>query len=270
MSALPPSTTLEIAGISVEAGHERLVDDVSITLERGEVVALVGASGSGKSLTWAAALDTLPGGTRLSAGELRLDGAPVAASRLRGRVVAAIMQNPRSAFNPVRTLERHADETLKALGVARRERAPRIHQAMREAGLAEPARLLKLYPFEMSGGMLQRMMIALALASQAPFILADEPTTDLDTIHQRDTLDLLATLRQRFGLGLLLITHDMGVVARLADRVMVMDRGRIVESAPVDTLFERPESAVARELIEAHLSLYAPIATDPAFDEARR
>ncbi|WP_447894433.1 ATP-binding cassette domain-containing protein [Vreelandella sp. GE22] len=256
MSDPRPHRTLSLSNMTVDAPQERLVDDVSLTLNRGEVVALVGASGSGKSLTCAAALDALPGGVQRSAGQVTLDGAPIAASLLRGRVVASIMQNPRSAFNPVRTLKDHAEESLKALGVIKKERTPRIHQAMIDAGLDEPQRLLKHYPFEMSGGMLQRAMIALALASQAPFLFADEPTTDLDSVHQRAILDLLARLRERFGLGLLLVTHDMGVVARLADRVLVMDQGRIIESATVAAIFSHPSHAVTRRLVEAHLSLY--------------
>ncbi len=242
--------------MTVDTPGERLVDGVSISLGRGEVVALVGASGSGKSLTCAAALDTLPPGTCKSAGDVTLDGAPIAASLLRGRVVASVMQNPRSAFNPVRTLHDHAFESLKALGVPRKTRRLRIHQAMLDAGLEDPRRMLKLYPFEMSGGMLQRMMIALALASEAPFLFADEPTTDLDVVHQRDILDLLAKLRERFELGVLLVTHDMGVVAHLADRVVVMDKGSVKESAPVEAIFDAPRHDVTRRLVEAHLSLY--------------
>ncbi|MFI0474274.1 ATP-binding cassette domain-containing protein [Halomonas sp. HMF6819] len=263
MNAPPTHRTLTLDGMTVDTRDERLVDDVSITLARGEVVALVGASGSGKSLSCAAALDTLPSGTLKRAGQVHLDGAPIAATLLRGRVVASIMQNPRSAFNPVRTLKSHFDETLKGLGVARKARGPRTRQAMLDAGLDDPERLLKLYPFEMSGGMLQRTMIALALASEAPFLFADEPTTDLDVIHQRDILDLLADLRTRFGLGILLITHDMGVVARLADRVLVMDQGRLVESAPVETLFKRPQHGVTQALVEAHLALYPHLQAPP-------
>ncbi|MCB8890549.1 ATP-binding cassette domain-containing protein [Vreelandella malpeensis] len=248
--------TLNLVDIAVDAGAIRLVDGVSLTLARGEVVALVGASGSGKSLTCAAALDALPAGTRRQGGQVWLDGAPIAPERLRGRVVASVLQNPRSAFNPVRTLGDHAEETLQALGMEKSCWKERIHRALREAGLDEPQRLLGLYPFEMSGGMLQRAMIALALASEAPFLFADEPTTDLDVIHQREILDLLAGLRERFGLGILLITHDMGVVARLADRVLVMDQGCVQESAPVEAIFRQPRHAVTRALVAAHLSLY--------------
>lgn len=254
------ASTLAIDAMTVETagGGERRVpvDGVSLALRTGEVLALVGASGSGKSLTCAASLGVLPPGARRAGGTVTLDGRQCAPAALRGRQVAMIMQNPRSAFNPVRTMRDHARESLRALGVPRHEREARITRAMADAGLPEPRRILALHPFEMSGGMLQRMMIALALAGGAPFLFADEPTTDLDPIMQREILDILDRLRRRRPLGILLVTHDMGVVARLADRVAVMDAGRIVETAPVRDIFHRPAHAATRRLVDAHLSLY--------------
>ncbi|MCF3934084.1 ATP-binding cassette domain-containing protein [Acuticoccus sp. M5D2P5] len=234
----------------------RLVDGVSLSLAAGEVLALVGASGSGKSLTCAASLDVLPPGTRRTTGTVAIDDRETGFAALRGRLVASIMQNPRSAFNPVRTMRDHAIETFHALGIGRSEWRPLMEASMKEAGLDDPAGLLGLHPFEMSGGMLQRMMIALALASRAPFLFADEPTTDLDLIVQRDILDLLDRLREQRRLGILIVTHDMGVVARLADRVAVMESGRICETGPVRQIFERPAAPTTRRLVEAHLSLY--------------
>ena len=128
--------------------------------------------------------------------------------------------------------------------------------AMEEVGLDNPRALLKRYPFEMSGGMLQRMMVALALLSRAPFIIADEPTTDLDAIAQARILDLLADIVARRGLGLLLVTHDMGVVARLAHHVTVMENGRLVEHCDVNTLFSAPRHPLSQRLLAAHLALY--------------
>lgn len=168
------------------------------------------------------------------------------------------MQNPRSAFNPVRTMRDHAKETFKALDIPKSEWERRIVQAMDDAGLEDPDRVLALHPFEMSGGMLQRMMIALALASGAPFLFADEPTTDLDLIVQREILDLLDRLRCERHLGILLVTHDMGVVARLADKVAVMETGRIIENGPVHDIFYQPGHMTTRRLVDAHLSLYRP------------
>lgn len=233
-----------------------LVDDVSLDVRAGETLALVGASGCGKSLTCAASLDAAPPGVRRTTGSIAIDGVEQAPADIRGRLVATILQNPRSAFNPVRTMRQHAMEGPAARGAPAASREQRVRAAMADAGLEDVDRILDLHPFEMSGGMLQRMMIALALASGAPFLFADEPTTDLDLIVQRDILNLLLRLTRRQGLGVLLVTHDMGVVAALADRVAVMDAGRIIETAPVMDIFNRPTHPVTRNLLDAHLSLY--------------
>lgn len=231
-----------------------LVHDLSLTLRRGRVLALLGSSGCGKSLTCAAALEVLPPGVRQSAGRILLDGIPVHGRQLRGATVATIMQNPRSAFNPLHTMAAHARETCRAVGRPPDEAA--FIAALQAVGLENPAQLLRRYPFEMSGGMLQRMMIALAVLSEAPFIFADEPTTDLDAVAQARILDLLEEIVTSRGQGLLLITHDMGVVARLAHKVAVMDEGRIVERCDVATLFSAPRHPVSRRLLAAHLALY--------------
>lgn len=233
-----------------------LLSDVSLEIKAGEVLALIGPSGSGKSLTCNASLGLLPPGVRRASGSVEVDGLRQPSESLRGRVVATIMQNPRSAFNPVRTMRQHAFETFRALSIPKPEWLPRIEQAMQEAGLEEVSGVLQLHAFEMSGGMLQRMMIALALASEAPFLFADEPTTDLDLIVQREILDLLDHLRAERGLGLLLVTHDMGVVATVADSVAVMDAGRIVERGSAMEIFHHPKSDQAKQLVDAHLSLY--------------
>ncbi|MTH45434.1 nickel import ATP-binding protein NikD [Intestinirhabdus alba] len=244
---------IELRNIALQAGRP-LVHDLSLTLRRGRVLALVGGSGSGKSLTCAAALGVLPPGVRQTAGAILADGAPVAAHSLRGTSIATIMQNPRSAFNPLHTMATHARETCLALGKPADEAT--LIKGLEAVGLEQARRVLRLYPFEMSGGMLQRMMIALAVLCEAPFIIADEPTTDLDAVAQARILDLLESLMQRHAPGMLLVTHDMGVVARLADDVAVMDNGRIVEQGEVETLFHAPQHAVTRALISAHLALY--------------
>ncbi|WP_437889472.1 nickel import ATP-binding protein NikD [Phytobacter sp. V91] len=246
-------STLELRNITLEADR-RLTENVSLTLNRGRVLALVGGSGSGKSLTCAAALGVLPAGIRQISGCLLTDGHPVAPQALRGCKVATIMQNPRSAFNPLRTMAAHARETCRALGKPGDDAT--LIAALDAVGLESPERVLKLYPFEMSGGMLQRVMIALAILSEASFMVADEPTTDLDAVAQARILDLLERITQQRSLGLLLVTHDMGVVARLADDVAVMDKGRIVEQASVSRLFAAPQHPVTRQLISAHLALY--------------
>lgn len=231
-----------------------LVSDVSLTLRRGQVLALLGSSGSGKSLTCAATLGILPPGVRQTAGRVLLDGIPVYGEQLRGATIATIMQNPRSAFNPLHTMATHARETCRALGKPADDAT--LTAVLEAVGLEEAQRVLKLYPFEMSGGMLQRMMIAMALLCEAPFIIADEPTTDLDAVAQARILDLLAGVMQNRGPGMLLVTHDMGVVARLADDVAVMDSGCIVEQGDVESLFNAPQHSITRSLVAAHLALY--------------
>ncbi|TDT51538.1 nickel transport system ATP-binding protein [Enterobacter sp. AG5470] len=248
---MPAQLSLE----SITLHAERpLVQDVSLTLQRGRVLALVGGSGSGKSLTCAAALGVLPPGVRQTAGRVLADGAIVSPQALRGITVATVMQNPRSAFNPLRTMAEHARETCLALGKPADDET--LLAALQDVGLDEAQRVLSLYPFEMSGGMLQRMMIAMALLSDAAYIVADEPTTDLDAVAQARILDLLENIVRKRQPGMLLVTHDMGVVARLADDVAVMDHGRIIEYGAVQSLFHAPQHPVSRQLVAAHLALY--------------
>lgn len=244
---------IELQNITLRA-ERSLVHNVSLTLQRGRVLALVGGSGSGKSLTCAAALGIVPSGVRQTAGMILADGQPVSPCKLRGSTIATVMQNPRSAFNPLHTMATHARETCRALGKPSDDAT--LIAVLEAVGLEEAQRVLKLYPFEMSGGMLQRMMIALALLCDAPFIVADEPTTDLDAVTQARILDLLADIMQNRGPGMLLVTHDMGVVARLADDVAVMDNGSLVEQGDVATIFSSPRHAITRGLVAAHLALY--------------
>lgn len=244
---------IELQNIALRA-ERPLVHGVSLTLKRGCVLALVGGSGSGKSLTCAAMLGILPAGIQQTAGAILADGKLVSPCSLRGVKIATIMQNPRSAFNPLRTMVDHARETCRALGKPSDDAT--LIATFEAVGLEQAQRVLQLYPFEMSGGMLQRMMIAMALLCDAPFIVADEPTTDLDAVAQARILDLLENIMQNRAPGMLLVTHDMGVVARLADDVAVMDHGSIVEQGDVETLFRAPQHTVTRNLVASHLALY--------------
>lgn len=247
--------TLKISGLTLKHRQRTLVESVELTLKAGEVHALVGASGSGKSLTCLGILDLLPPGVHSSGASLLLDGQAVAAASLRGREVALVLQNPRSAFNPVRSLRQHALETLQARGIRGGDAEQLIHATLLEVGLFDGQRILDSFAFQLSGGMLQRTMIALALLADSRFLLADEPTSDLDVVAQARFLDLLERLMVHRNLGVLLITHDMGVVARCADQVTVMAQGRIVEQADVHSLFHAPQSQEARTLLAAHHSL---------------
>ncbi len=248
---MPQQITLQNIVLQAE---RPLVHGVSLTLKRGRVLALVGGSGSGKSLTCAAALGILPPGVRQTAGMILADGQPVSPASCaaakspplcRTRAAPLIRCTPwrPTRGKPAGALGKPADDaTLTAV--------------LEAVGLEEAQRVLKLYPFEMSGGMLQRMMIAMALLCEAPFIIADEPTTDLDAVAQARILDLLAGVMQNRGPGMLLVTHDMGVVARLADDVAVMDSGCIVEQGDVESLFNAPQHSITRSLVAAHLALY--------------
>lgn len=247
------SQKIELQNITLKA-QRPLVQGISLTINKGKVLALVGSSGCGKSLTCAAMLGILPAGVNQTAGNLLLDGQITSSQQLRGSHIATIMQNPRSAFNPLNTMFSHIQETCQALG--KPVNIAMIKATLQSVGLENAGHILSLYPFEMSGGMLQRMMIAIAILSGAPFIIADEPTTDLDTVAQTHILDLLENIIQIRAIGMLLVTHDMGVVARLADDVAVMHDGKIVEYSNVNAIFNRPKHQITRNLLTAHLALY--------------
>jgi nickel transport system ATP-binding protein len=246
---------LQLQNLRIEHRSNALVDGIDLTLRAGQICALVGASGSGKSLTCLGILDLLPDGLHRVSGDLLMDGKAVSASELRGREIALVLQNPRSAFNPVRTLRQHAVETLRVRGITGVSALTQMREAVNEVGLDDMERVLDSFAFQVSGGMLQRMMIALALMARSPFLLADEPTSDLDVVAQARFLELLERLATKRNLGVLLVTHDMGVVARCCDRVTVMENGTIVEQADVHSLFESPQSAAASALLDAHRTL---------------
>ena len=248
---------LSVGGLHLAAGGHALVRGVSLTLRRGRVLGLVGTSGSGKSLTTLALLDLLPPGVRQVAGMVALDDAPADRVALRGRTVGLVQQAPRGGFNPLVTIGRHFTETLACDGIRDAAARDAMLELLREVGFGDPASVVGLYPTQLSGGMLQRIMIALALARDPDFLLADEPTTDLDLVVQAQLLDLLERLVVRRGLGVLLVTHDFSVIARLADQVVVMDAGQVVEQRPVRRLFEDPVHPRTQALMAAHLALYA-------------
>ncbi len=258
-----PGEYLRIEGLRIVAAKGTpLVNGVSLAARLGETLGVIGESGSGKSLTCQAVMGLLPPGLSAT-GAVVLGGRPMplsggAASRLLRRGLAAmILQNPMSCFDPVFTIKAHFKETLAAQGVPRAEnRRERWEAALGEAGFADPGKILPLFPFQMSGGMLQRVMIALAIVMRAPFLIADEATTDLDAASQARALDLLERLRETRGMGILLITHDLSVIARLADRVCVMRQGRILEQRNVYELFEAPKHPYVQALMRAHYRLY--------------
>ncbi|MGU3411644.1 dipeptide ABC transporter ATP-binding protein [Microbacterium sp. M1A1_1b] len=242
----------------VEGQVVRAVDDASFSVRRGEVVAVVGESGSGKSMTAMTAMGIAPDGASAS-GAVRLAGVDVLQAggahlrAVRGRSVSMVFQDPSAALNPVFTIGfqlaeavRRADPSATKPDV--RERALDL---LRAVEVPEPERRLRQYPHELSGGQCQRVMIAMALAADPDLLIADEPTTALDVTVQAEVLDVLRRLRERTGTAILLITHDMGVVADLADRVVVMRQGRVVETGDAVAVFRSPQDAYTRELLAA-------------------
>ncbi|MFC4031903.1 ABC transporter ATP-binding protein [Streptomyces polygonati] len=242
-----PVLAVEGLHITVAGGRTEAVRDVSFTVRAGEAVGVVGESGSGKTLTCRSLLGVLPPGCAVSAGSARLDGAeltslsPRAWEELRAVRLGAVFQDPASYLNPSLTVGRQLAEPLRVrLGLSRTEAHARAVELFGSVGLHRPAEVYHRYPHELSGGMLQRVLIAVAVACEPRLLVADEATTALDTVVQAEVLDLLARLRDDLGLALLLVTHDLAVVAEVTDRVMVFYAGEIVEDGPTAEVVSRP------------------------------
>jgi peptide/nickel transport system ATP-binding protein len=244
---------LEVENLRVsfpDSGGRRFypVDGVSFTLDRGETMALVGESGCGKSLTSLALLRLIPPPGRVEPGSsIRLGGTEVlglegeALRRIRGRRIGMIFQDPMTSLNPVLTVGDQIGEGIRAhFPVSRAEARERSLRLLQEVGIPDPVSRLDAYPHQLSGGMRQRVMIAIALAAEPEILVADEPTTALDVTVQAQILEVLDRLRASRGMAVLLITHDLGIVAGRADRVAVMYAGQIVEEAPTARLFANP------------------------------
>jgi len=257
-SARPP--VLEVRSLSIRFERAALavqaVDDVSFELQAGRTLALVGESGCGKSVTALSLLGLLPdasitGSVRHRGREL-LGLPPGAMRQVRGGSIAMVFQDPMTSLNPVFTVGWQLAEALSLhRGLQGRAARARGIELLERVGVPAPAQRFDAYPYELSGGMRQRAMIALALAGEPEVLIADEPTTALDVTIQAQILDLIATLQRDLGMAVLLITHDLGVVAQVADDVHVMYAGRIVESGPVTELFERPGHGYTHGLLRA-------------------
>lgn len=246
-----------LRGLAVAFDGQPALRGIDLAVAPGEAVGLVGESGCGKSVTWLAALGLLPsraavsGSVRLGGQEL-LGAPPAVLERVRGGRIAMIFQDPASSLNPVHRIGRQIAEALALHrgmgGAAARAEARRL---LDQVGIPDAGRRLDAYPHELSGGQNQRVMIAIALAGRPELLVADEPTTALDVTIQAQILDLLGALRRETGMALVLISHDLGVVAETCDRVAVMYAGRIVEQAPVDRLFAAPAHPYTRGLLGA-------------------
>jgi dipeptide transport system ATP-binding protein len=253
---------LEIENLSVEfpttSGRLKAVDRVSLSVEEGEVLGIVGESGSGKSVTMLAmmGLVAFPGEIRAQrlafAGKDLLGISDRARRRIAGKDVAMIFQEPTSSLNPCFTVGFQLGETLRVHeGLNRAARRKRTIELLDQVGIPEPATRLGAFPHQLSGGMNQRVMIAMAIACNPRLLIADEPTTALDVTIQAQILDLLLTLQRERGMALILITHNMGVVAETAQRVMVMYAGQVVEEQPAERLFASPRHPYTAALLSA-------------------
>ena len=252
-----------------DAGKGRVypVDGVSFSLDRGETLALVGESGCGKSLTSLALLRLVPEPGRIEDGSairladtdvLALQGEPL--RRIRGRRIGMIFQDPMTSLNPVLTAGDQIAEGVRAhFDVSRAEARRRALKLLQEVGIPDPAARLDAYPHQLSGGMRQRVMIAIALSAEPEILVADEPTTALDVTVQAQILEVLDRLRDSHGMAVLLITHDLGIVAGRADRVAVMYAGQIVEEAPTDRLFARPSHPYTQGLFASVPRITGPV-----------
>ncbi|AYF01471.1 ABC transporter ATP-binding protein [Paracoccus yeei] len=243
---------------ATSTGSFTAVDGIDVTVDKGEVLAIVGESGSGKSVSMLAAMGLLPDTATVTADEMRFDGqdllrmAPRDRRRIIGREITMIFQEPIASLNPSFTTGYQIEEVLRFnAGMSRRQARARALELFRQVGIPDPAEKLKSYPHQMSGGQCQRVMIAMAIATNPRLLIADEPTTALDVTIQKQILDLLMTLQEQTGMALILITHDMGVVAETADRVQVQYKGRKMEEADVLSLFEAPKHPYTRALLSA-------------------
>jgi len=253
---------LEIENLVVEfdtaSGPFRAVNGVSMKVHEGEVLAIVGESGSGKSVSMLAAMGLLPWTAKVTADKLTFNGRDLLSMsanerrKIIGKEIAMIFQEPVASLNPCFTVGFQIEEVLRMhLGLDRAARRKRAIELFEAVGIADPAERLGSYPHQMSGGQCQRVMIAIAIACNPKLLIADEPTTALDVTIQKQILDLLMKLQADYGMGLIMITHNMGVVAETADRVVVQYKGRKMEEADVLTLFENPKSNYTRALLAA-------------------
>ncbi|QMV03560.1 ATP-binding cassette domain-containing protein [Devosia sp. D6-9] len=253
---------LEIKNLSVgfdtSAGLFMAVQGIDMSVDSREVLAIVGESGSGKSVAMLAVMGLLPNTATVTADRMTFEGRDLLTMsgsdrrKIIGKDIAMIFQEPVASLNPCFTVGFQITETLRQhTNLGKKQRRERAIELLHLVGINDAAERLSAYPHQMSGGQCQRVMIAIAIACNPKLLIADEPTTALDVTIQKQILDLLMKLQERHGMGLIMITHDMGVVAETADRVVVQYKGRKMEEADVLTLFENPKSAYTRALLSA-------------------
>ena len=274
---------LDIQNLVVEfqtaSGPFRAVDGVSLHVDEREVLAIVGESGSGKSVSMLAVMGLLPWTATVTADRMTFNGrdmlkmSPADRRKIIGKDIAMIFQEPIASLNPCFTVGFQIEEVLRFhMGMDKTQRRARAIELLKQVGIPEPAERLNSFPHQMSGGQCQRVMIAMAIACNPKLLIADEPTTALDVTIQKQILDLLVSLQAKYGMGLIMITHNMGVVAETADRVIVQYKGRKMEEADVLSLFESPKSNYTRALLSAlpenAVGDRLPTVTDMLFEAA--
>jgi peptide/nickel transport system ATP-binding protein len=257
-SAQPPHPVLEVLDLRIGFPQNVAVQGISFAIEEGKTMALVGESGCGKSLTAFSILRLLPPTASIIGGQVVFDGldlatvSPRALRRIRGKAISIILQEPMTSLNPVLSIGAQIREIiLRHENLSRRKARERVIELLDLVGIAEPARRYDQFPHHFSGGMRQRVMIAMAVACNPRLLIADEPTTALDVTIQAQVMDLLDRLRRQLSMAMLLITHDLNAVAQWADRVAVMYAGRIVEQAAVSEFFSGPKHPYSRGLLNA-------------------
>ncbi|MER8544204.1 ABC transporter ATP-binding protein [Mesorhizobium sp. M0684] len=273
MSDTPLLSVQDLSVAFTQAGDQSIaVDHISFDLAKGETVALVGESGSGKSVTALSVLKLLPYPTASHpSGRILFLGADLLAAderdlrRVRGNKITMIFQEPMTSLNPLHTIEQQIVEVLKLhQGLGDRKAKARTLELLHEVGIREPEKRLDAYPHQLSGGQRQRVMIAMSLANEPELLIADEPTTALDVTVQAQILELLAGLKSRKNMSMLFITHDLGIVRKIADRVCVMTKGKIVETGPTNEIFANPQHAYTRHLLAAEPKGKPPAANQAA------
>ena len=253
---------LEVRDLTVEfatrRGTVRAIEHVNVTVGKGETLGIVGESGSGKSVTSFAVMRILDRAGRIAQGSVLFSGVDLTTTAdsdmrdLRGREMSMIFQNPRAALNPIRKIGRQIEDVLlQHAQVGNRDVGEHAIQMLEQVRIARPRERYHAYPFELSGGMCQRVVIALALACRPQLLIADEPTTGLDVTTQKAVMDLVVELTRQRGMSSILITHDLGLAAAYCDRVVVMEKGRVVETAKAETIFTEPAHAYTRKLMRA-------------------
>jgi peptide/nickel transport system ATP-binding protein len=254
---MEPLLEIDNLTVSTRTASKRLLDGVSLRVAPGEVLAVVGESGSGKSLTALSIMQMLPPALEMSAGRMTLAGTDLTSLRrrdidtLHGGRIGMLFQQPRRMLDPTATVGSQVAEPLvRHLGMSRRDARRRVLDLLADVGIDEPARRAQAYPHQLSGGLAQRVMIATALAASPPLLIADEPTTALDVTVEAQILQLLKLKKRELGMSVLFISHDLNVVASIADRIAVMYAGRIVEVGAADEILTHPEHPYTKALIE--------------------